>query len=141
MSEVRLKSSLKPIFSQYPIVVSYLFGSQATQRATPLSDYDFAVAFSSRVKLAQYPRYKLQLTTKLLRINNAPWVDLVVLNDVKTPLLLKFNIIKEGRVIYEKNKKERQQLECDILLKWYDQEYFECLWHTLFTKNLAQGKI
>ena len=68
-------------------------------------------------------------------------MDLVVLNDVKVPLLLKYQIIKEGRVIYQKNRRDRFLLECDILLNWYDQQCFEHLWHTLFTQNLAGGKI
>ena len=137
----RLIAPVRSIFPRYPISASYLFGSQVTGRTTPASDYDFAVLFSSKVLPSLYSHYKLQLTIELLQVIHTEFVDLVILNDVRTPLLLKFNIIKHGRVIYEKSKKARQELECDVLLRWFDQQYFENLWYTIFTKNLAQGKI
>jgi len=38
-------------------------------------------------------------------------LDLAVLNDSKNPLFLKYNIIKEGRVIYEKKQDGRERKE------------------------------
>ena len=137
----KIVSTIRGLFSRYPILVSYLFGSQATQKANPNSDYDFAIMLSPKVLPVRYSYYKLRLITDLLRTVNTEFLDLVILNDPKTPLLLKFNIIKEGAIIYEKDKRQREILETDILLEWYDQQYFEHLWCTHFTKNLAQGKI
>jgi predicted nucleotidyltransferase len=40
---------LKRIFEQRGVVLAYLFGSQATGRAGPLSDVDFAVLLDQRL--------------------------------------------------------------------------------------------
>ena len=132
---------LKSILSRYPISACYLFGSQATHHATPSSDYDFALLFSRRVPLKRYVDYKLLLIREFLKATHTEFVDVVILNDAKTPLLLKLNIIKEGILIYEKDRNQRINLECEILIHWFDQQYFENLWHKIFIKNLAQGKI
>lgn len=132
---------LKLLFARYPIVTAYLFGSQAANEATPSSDYDFAILLSSKVEPRFYGEHKLKLTAELLKIVKTEFVDVVILNDKRTPILLKFRIIKEGKLIYERSKLQRIAFECDVMLKWYDQKYFEDLWHAIFTKGLAEGKI
>jgi predicted nucleotidyltransferase len=132
---------LRETLSQYPISACYLFGSQATQKTNSSSDYDFALLLSDHIPMKRYPDYKLLLTRELLKVAKSEFVDVVILNDKKIPLLLKFNIIKEGVLIYEKDKNRRINLECGVLLQWYDQQYFENLWYQIFTKSLARGEI
>lgn len=69
-------------------------------------------------------------------------LDLAVLDDSKNPLFLKYNIIKEGRVIYEKNKmaeNERKNLEFNILRRWLDEQYFEKVWSDVYVHQKAKG--
>ncbi|MFH1232295.1 MAG: nucleotidyltransferase domain-containing protein, partial [Patescibacteria group bacterium] len=68
-------------------------------------------------------------------------IDLIILNNKKNPLLLKYNIIKQGKVLYEKNKDERVYLEVDILRRWFDWQYFEEMWGNIYIKQMAKGKI
>ena len=81
------------VFSRYPIFVSYLFGSQATGTSNMDSDYDFAVFFSPKVTPTRYLHYKLQLISDLVKIVDREFVDLVILNDLRIPLLLKFGTL------------------------------------------------
>ncbi len=136
------QKSYKKIFQKYPIQVAYLFGSQATGKATKLSDYDFAVLLNKKVKENQYSQYQLKIISELLRVVKTDHLDLVVLNDSKTSLFLKYNIIKEGKVIYEKNKtaeNERKNLEFNVLRNWLDEQYFEKVWSDIYVRQTAKG--
>jgi len=136
------QKSYKKIFQKYPIQVAYLFGSQATGKATKLSDYDFAVLLDKKVKENQYSQYQLKIISELLKIVKTDHLDLVILNNSKNPLFLKYNVIKEGKIIYEKNKKaenERKNLEFNILRKWLDNQYFEKVWSDIYVCQLARG--
>lgn len=106
------------IFKLYPkIKLVYLFGSRVNGRIGPLSDYDFAVyldekdpkkRFETRVELLG------KITTKLK--TNA--VDLSILNEIESPEL-KFNIIKEGKLIFEKEP-FKVLVEPKILNEYFD---------------------
>lgn len=93
--------SLIPIFEKYPEVkLVYLFGSQANGKIGPLSDYDFAVYLDEKDSLKRF-NLRLKLAgdiSKKLKNNN---IDLVVLNDIAGPEL-KYNIIKDGILLFEK---------------------------------------
>lgn len=130
----------RAVFTRYPVLVAYLFGSRATGRINKASDYDFAVLLSEKISPDQYFDYKLALLRELLKVVKAEFIDLVILNDRRAPLLLKYNIVKDGIIIYEKDKKARVNLEFEIMRDWLDWQYFENLWQTIFIKNLAQGK-
>lgn len=90
-----------PVFEKYPKVkLVYLFGSQATGKTGPLSDYDFAVYLDEKDSKKRFD-LKLELmggVTGVLKTDN---VDIVVLNDIDGPEL-KYNIIKEGILLLEK---------------------------------------
>ena len=136
------QKSYKKIFQRYPVQAAYLFGSQATGKATKLSDYDFAVLLDKKVKENKYSKYQLEIISELLRIVKTDHLDLVVLNDSKIPLFLKYNVIKEGKVIYEKNKtaeNERKNSEFNILRKWLDEQYFEKVWSDIYVHQTAKG--
>ena len=135
------QKSYKEIFQKYPVQSAYLFGSQATGKTTKLSDYDFAVLLDGKVKEKLYSEYQLEIISELLRIVKTNHLDLVVLNDSKTPLFLKYNVIKEGKVIYERNKTaedERKNLEFNVLRKWLDEQYFEKVWSDIYIHQVAE---
>lgn len=136
-----IKNQIQAVFKKYPVKTVYLFGSQANGRANKFSDYDFAAQISSEIPTRKYAKLKLDLIGELLKIVDANLVDLVILNDPNIPILLKFNIIKDGRVIFEKKERERKKIEFEIMRHWLDWQYFENLWHKIFLKNLASGKI
>lgn len=92
--------NLKEIFKKYPsIKLAYLFGSQAKKEVGPLSDYDFAFWFDEPDPKIRFD-LKLGLFAEISRILKTDQVDIVILNDAEAPEL-KYNIVKEGQLIYE----------------------------------------
>ena len=92
--------NLTNIFQLYPQVkLVYFFGSKALGKDGPLSDYDFAVYLDERNKKKRFD-LRLNLMGKLSHQLKTDAVDVVVLNDTESPEL-KYNIIKEGKLIYE----------------------------------------
>jgi hypothetical protein len=134
------KSTLNKISKKYKIRTLYLFGSRATGRARTSSDYDFAAILDKRVSPTEYSHYKLNIISELLRLLKTEHIDLVVLNSDDVPLLLKYNIIKEGKVIYDRDKSERVAKEADILRRWLNWQYFEKMWGDIHIRQAAAGK-
>lgn len=122
MGSKELETKLNEFFSgEALVVVAYLFGSTARGEASCLSDIDIAVLFDD--SLAKKEAFDLQLKLivdlgNLLKIKN---VDLVVLND--SPLLLAFNIIRDG-IILKSDEKKRVSFETRIMSRYYDEQYY-----------------
>ena len=91
----------KEIFKKFPTVkLAYLFGSQARNEAGILSDYDFAIFADERDRNRLFD-LKLLLMNDLSRIFGENKTDVLMLNTAKSPEL-KYNAIREGKLIYEK---------------------------------------
>jgi len=96
-------SQLNNLFSQHEeIKLVYLFGSQAKNKISPLSDYDFAVYFDQDIDINNMKELVLSLITEISSIIKSEKIDLVVLNQPVSPLL-KFNILKEGKLIFQQS--------------------------------------
>ena len=123
---------LNSIFNQYPeIGLVYLFGSRARGDIGPLSDYDFAVYLENADKKRMF-EIKFSLQAKLSRSLKTDNVDVVLLNIAGSPEL-KYNIIKEGKIIFEK-KESRITVEPKILNEYFD-------FHAILSKhNLTKAQ-
>lgn len=97
---------------------AYLFGSHARGDAGPLSDVDLAVYLDNRVDLFSA---RLRLLEDLSRQLKGQSLDLVVLNNA--PLVLRYEIIRDGRVMKE-DKRKRVQFETRVLREYLDTESF-----------------
>lgn len=95
------RSKLNSLFTRYKeIKLVYLFGSQATKKTTPLSDFDFAIYLDEKTSLNRKNDIILTLIAKISAILKTDKLDLVILNNSILPLL-KFNVLKEGILIYQ----------------------------------------
>mgnify|MGYP001237716003 CR=1 FL=1 len=116
----------KEIFGKYPEVkLAYLFGSQAGETAGPMSDYDFAIYFDENTSKKRQFDIRLIIASnfsKILKNNN---VEVVVLNDDLEPLL-KYQVIKNGKIIFEQ-KPYRLILEPKIYSEFFDYQVFSQL--------------
>ena len=109
---------LSDIFDKYPeIKLVYLFGSQAGRDAGPMSDYDFAVYFDTRTKRETFD-IKIELLNQLNQVFKTDKVDVVALNTSESPEL-KFNIINEGKLIFEREP-FKILIEPKILNEYFD---------------------
>ena len=101
MEELKeIKGKITPIFKDYPeIKLVYFFGSKARGEGGPLSDYDFAV-YTEKKGVKKTFDLKFSLQDKISRALKTDKVDMVMLDITESPEL-KFNVIKEGKLIYE----------------------------------------
>lgn len=127
----KIKQLLLPIFKKYPAIkLAYFFGSQVRDEAGPISDYDFAVYTNEKDKKKNFD-LKLDILTKLNKVLKTDHIDLVVLNTTESPEL-KYNIIKEGELIYEREP-YKVLVEPKILNEYFD-------FHTMLLKyNLTKA--
>jgi predicted nucleotidyltransferase len=118
--------NIQDTFNKYPEVkLVYLFGSQARKDVGVISDYDFAIY----VDIQDTERIfdiKIELLNQLVQILKTDKVDLVILNMCESPEL-KFNIIKEGQLIFEREL-FKILIEPKILNEYFD-------FHTMLLKH------
>jgi predicted nucleotidyltransferase len=92
---------VRTVFSAYPqIKLVYLFGSTARGDRGPMSDYDFAV-FLGNKDSKEVTRIRFELMDKLSRALNTENTDVVMLDMARSPEL-KYNILQEGQLIFER---------------------------------------
>ncbi len=116
-----MEKGLTQIFQEYQNVkLVYLFGSRAKNAVGPLSDYDFAV-YSDGGDKPDLFSLKLGLQQKIAGYLKTDKVDVVVLNLTESPEL-KYNIIKDGKLIYD-IEPYRTIVEPRILNEYFDFHY------------------
>jgi hypothetical protein len=122
MGSKELETKLNEFFSgEVRIVVAYLFGSTARGEASCLSDIDIAVLFDDALTKKEAFDLQLKLIVDLGDLLKTKNVDLIVLND--SPLLLAFNIIRDG-IILKSDEKKRVTFETRIMSRYYDEQYY-----------------
>ncbi|MGQ9665576.1 MAG: type VII toxin-antitoxin system MntA family adenylyltransferase antitoxin, partial [bacterium] len=116
--EMKEDKKLNSIFRTYPeLKLVYLFGSMATGSEGPLSDYDFAIYLDTKDKTRIY-EIKADMIVRIGKLLKTDSIDVVILNLTDNPVL-RYMIIKEGRLIYEKEP-FKVILEPIILNEYFD---------------------
>jgi len=96
------------------VLLAYLFGSRVRGRADAASDYDFGVL----LRLGADPDCRYELAHEMGELLEAREVDVVSLREA--PVELAYNVICEGRLIYERDRAERIEFEADLMAKYCD---------------------
>ena len=107
------------------IKLLYLFGSQVGKKSTELSDYDFAIFLDEKTSGNREKEIILRLSAKLSLILKRNNIDLVILNRSLSPLL-KFMVLKEGKLLYQKEP-YRVIVEPTIYSEYFDFQLFKHL--------------
>lgn len=101
--------------SEKRVLVAYLFGSHAKKIQTPQSDIDIAVLLSETPqKLLEYYLHFMNKLSEILGNN----VDLIILNT--SPPLLKYQVIKYGKIVYSRNEEARVAFEARAQSEYLD---------------------
>jgi predicted nucleotidyltransferase len=95
------------LVAQEDVLAGYLFGSQSTGKARPASDVDVAVLLKEADSLARFDR-RLRLIDEVSDLCGRE-ADVIVLNDA--PLILQHQILKQGRLLYERDRMARVAFE------------------------------
>ncbi len=117
------------------IGTAYLFGSQATGKNGPLSDYDIAILFDETVPEKDYFDKKLELIGKFSQFYKTNKIDLVILNTA--PNLLAMNVISEGKILFEKDKDYRIAFETHVMSCYYDRLPYEIRYSEALLNRLS----
>ncbi|MCL4536026.1 MAG: nucleotidyltransferase domain-containing protein [Nitrospirae bacterium] len=107
---------------KYPVIIAYLFGSEAKGTSGVLSDIDVAVFISKDIDKSERFDLRLRLSNELSSSMNKR-VDFVVLND--SPVQLSYEVIKHGKLIFCKDKSMKVDLEVEILSRYLDRRYYD----------------
>jgi predicted nucleotidyltransferase len=93
--------------AQPDVIVAYLFGSRATGRARAASDVDVAALLNEEDSFARFER-RLQLMVEVSDVCGRE-ADVIVLNDA--PPLLQHQVLRHGRLLYERDRRARIEFE------------------------------
>ena len=128
---------IKFLEKQDAIVLSYLFGSVAQQRAGKLSDVDLAVYLDE--SLNSYERFDLELglLSDLGDIIRTDRVDMVVMNDA--PISLNFEIIKANHPLFIRDNDLKVDFEHYIMSRYLDRQYYNLRWADELLRKTAEG--
>jgi predicted nucleotidyltransferase len=111
-------TKIQELFSKYPkIKLVYFFGSRANGKFNDNSDYDFAIYFDKEDEKKMFDT-KIKLMTQLAILLENDKIDVVVLNQSTDPTL-NYEIIKTGKLIYDKEP-FRIVVEPKILNEYFD---------------------
>lgn len=116
MNIEKYKNQLNKIFNENGVEFAYLFGSLAYQNHTLQSDVDLAVYLNKKTEKDFFDR-RLDLIKKASQLFKRD-ADIIVLNTA--PIFLKYVIIKEGKLIFNKNDSRRIDFELKSLNDYFD---------------------
>ena len=99
---------------------AYLFGSRAAGRERPDSDMDLAVGLRAGHELPPMGGLREKILATLAGIAPSERIDLVSL-DQRTALLLRQQVFRHGRLLFERDKPARVRLQVRTANEWCDQ--------------------
>ena len=99
-------------------MLAYLFGSMARGETGPLSDFDIGILFSEKLSEKKYLDYELFFRREFARFLKTDDIDLVLLNEANSTLCM--SVIREGKVLFMKNKVEKTAFETAVMQQYLD---------------------
>lgn len=115
-------SQLKEYFARRPVDAVYLFGSQASGKATKLSDYDFGILFRQEINVQERFDERCRITGDLCGIMKAERVDTVDLQEA--PIALRYAAVSPRKEVYVADNDRKVLFEADVLSRYFDYAYF-----------------
>lgn len=123
------------IFKKFNVKLAYLFGSRAKGNAAPESDFDIAVLFEN-----PSDSFALEKTSFLtLELNKFFPVRLDIVSLNAASLLLKYEVIAHGEVLYCEDENERINFEVSVIKEYIDDEPVRKLYNDALYKRILQG--
>ncbi len=111
-------SEYQALFADTPVVLAYLFGSQADGRVHSRSDVDVAVLLDEGLSPIEQGWWQLELIGRLAGAWHTDDVDLVILN--RAPPFLRHQVVKARCRLYVRSEDERVRFEVAAMRDWFD---------------------
>ena len=137
MRLTELKADLFRLFQENGVKVAYLFGSQADDTAGPLSDIDIGVLFADSLSQQELFRRRLRLISDLIGLFHSNRIEVVMLN--QAPPALRFNVIKQGKVLHNEDEALRVRCEVGILSEFLDTQPLRRLYRERLFEAVESG--
>lgn len=134
------RQTINAVLRRYPVTVAYLFGSQARGDTGPLSDIDIGIKLKPGFKQDLFD-LRLELMGKLSAALGRRDVDVIILDDQRVPLLLKYNVIQDGKLLMSSDETVRIASEYETMRHFFDFIYYEDLFGKLLRKQILTEKI
>ena len=117
------KPKIESILNVNCILLAYLFGSGSKKgdKPGPLSDLDFAVYLEKGLSKTKKQKLHLEILSDLISILGDD-IDLVLMNDAS--ILMQFNIIKSGEVLFQRSGADKIKIEGEITRNYLDSKYY-----------------
>ena len=128
-----IKKVQKILTGEPDVLAVYLFGSQVGGFAGKESDLDMAVVVKDKRSLNELDFLRL-----LGSIHFPKNLDLCVVDNTSSPFFL-FEIISQGKRIYEKNEDEVTPFEAVVLKSYYDTRHLRNIYRLYLKENLERG--
>jgi predicted nucleotidyltransferase len=126
-------------FARRPeVLVAYLFGSHAREKATPISDVDIAVLLSEAVPRDSYLDYRIALMQELTRIFHSDEVQVVILN--QAPPLLAYKVIVEGKPLFCRDEVARLRVRTDATRRYLDTKPLRRIQETATAQRIREAR-
>lgn len=100
---------------------AYLFGSRVKGNYVKKSDWDIGIFFKKN-SLKRFKWLAFHIESQIAREVSGE-VGVLPLNEVNSPVLL-FQVIREGLLLVDKNRKNRITFEIQVLRKYHDWKYY-----------------
>lgn len=118
------------------VEIVYLFGSRAAGRAGPISDYDFAILLKKNGK-RDFLDEQIFFTKELGGVLHTSNVDVLILNEA--PPRVAHQVLKYGKVIFQRKNKSRALFEAKTENMYLDYKYFYEIGDKFLLKSLEDG--
>ncbi|MHA1150401.1 MAG: type VII toxin-antitoxin system MntA family adenylyltransferase antitoxin [Promethearchaeota archaeon] len=128
---------IKDIALKHQLKLIYLFSSKATGRDFKKSDIDIAILLNEH-EPSELKDLILELIFDFSLVFSSDKIDLLVLD--KAPLAIQYNVIAEGKVLYEVNTETRVSYETNLIsiyldFKKYEDEYYKAMHEQILEEN------
>lgn len=117
------------------IAAYYLFGSAVNEKLKPLSDIDFAVLISQKLKRDEIFNYHLNLIGVISDTLHIDDFDLVILNTA--PPRFAYNILKSGRLLFCKDKEQTIDFMEKTNKYYLDFKYYKDQFNSIFQEKIG----
>jgi hypothetical protein len=119
LNEVKecINSKISILLEQFDIKLIYIFGSYAKGTNNKNSDLDIGILMGEYT-----PFDKINLISELVGILGRDDIDVVILNNSNS--ILKFQVIKYGKIVYMVSEYEKVIFESKTMDEYMDMEYY-----------------
>ena len=129
------ESQIKEYFAtKNEVIAVYLFGSRAEGVARPDSDLDIAVLIKEQAE--DHFAYRMGLAEDLEKLAGIH-TEVVVLQEV--PLLLQFQVLKHGKLLFERDPSQRAAYQMRLMSRYYDYKRFFDFHSRSLRKSIKEG--